>query len=106
MNDFKITNEAVEAALFCTPIDADGDEKAMPIDYLKMGTPEQLDQAKMIMRAALEAALPVMFEQFGWVGTDAESGYTRIFETERELSRHAGNDWFSAAPLYRLKDPK
>lgn len=59
----EVNLDQVDAALFCTPVTDDGDELAMPIDCMNMGTPEQLPLARTIMRAALTAALPEAKQQ-------------------------------------------
>jgi len=53
-----IPDEVVDTALCCTPVH-DGDEIAMPIDFMRLGSGDDADMilARSIMRTALTAAL-------------------------------------------------
>jgi len=56
--DAGVMDEAmVDAALFCTPVDEYGFKMRRPIDVMGLGSIQQLPQARLIMKAALAAAL-------------------------------------------------
>jgi hypothetical protein len=52
-----VSDAQCDAALFASAIDEHGEPMAMLIDFMDMGTTEQLPKARLAMRAALKAAL-------------------------------------------------
>lgn len=87
MNDFKVTDEAVEAAA----------RAVLPSggtcgEYLLSPNHDGLDG---LLRTIIVAALPVMFEQCGWW---YETPHGRV--VTKTMIGSGSN------PLYRLKEPK
>ena len=50
-------DEMVDAALFSSAIDEDGEPLAMLIDFMGMGVPEKLSLARVVMHAAICTAM-------------------------------------------------
>ncbi len=92
-----IPDEVVDTALCCTPLNKFGDEMAMPIDFMRLGSgsDEDMEAARCVMRAALLTALPLLLEQKGY----AYSG-PLPYEDFTKFRRTPAEDY---EPLYRLK---
>lgn len=97
MTDFKVTDEAVSAALDCQPFTyRNSAQRAW--QELNLSEPDRV----LFVRSVIEAALPVMFERAGFTNT----------EELNELIAGRGG-WVSGleldgdtVTLYRIKEPK
>lgn len=84
MNSIEVPDWVVDEALFCTPLH-DGDELAMPIDLMRLGSPETLDRARSAMRAALTAALGAWVVPAGYQETITVQDDGVFADIERKL---------------------
>lgn len=94
-----IPDEVVDTALCCTPLNKSGDEMAMPIDFMRLGSgsDEDMEAARCVMRAALQAALPLLLEQVAWCEpSNPIAGDAFRWPGTDKQERHS-------EPLYRLK---
>lgn len=83
----QIPDEVVEAALFCTPVNEYGEDMEMPIDAMGLGSIQQLPRAKLIMKAAIAAALPVLLgEPVAWTEKDGDEWV--VYGANSEVGQH------------------